>query len=366
METGQPGVLDASRLNMETYRMWRSLWRRSLSPWTRGIALILLCGVCKMAVGDEVPAAEATSPTAARASDSWWNVKTPTLGGRQFWGDVAFWHGWRIQHSVLDGHYRLLDPGDTRHAWGELAACQAELERVKQARNLGPMRGKAVIVVHGIVRSSKSFARMRKVLEEDGYLVVGFDYPSTRVSIEQSAEYLSQVIESLAGVEELNFVVHSMGGLLVRTYLREHADPRIKRMVMLGVPNLGANMANLVQTNPLFKWIYGPAGQQLVQDAEGYIASLPTPEFEFAVVAGARGTPDGWNPLISGDDDGTVEVANTRLPGAADFMTVPQLHSFLMDNPDVIAATRRFLSSGALRENGEREPIGRESVERLE
>lgn len=315
-----------------------------------------------MAVGDELPAAEATSPTAAKASDSWWNVKTPTLGGRQFWGDVAFWHGWRIQHSVLDGHYRLLDPGDTRHAWGEFAACRAELERVKQSQNLGPMRGKAVIVVHGIVRSSKSFAKMRKVLEEDGYLVVGFDYPSTRVSIDQSAEYLSQVIASLEGVEELNFVVHSMGGLLVRTYLKEHSDPRIKRMVMLGVPNLGANMANLVQTNPLFKWVYGPAGQQLVQDPEGYIASLPTPEFEFAVVAGARGTADGWNPLISGDDDGTVEVANTRLPGAADFMTVRQLHSFLMDNPEVIAATRRFLAGGALREGGDREPIGREAA----
>jgi pimeloyl-ACP methyl ester carboxylesterase len=224
------------------------------------------------------------------------------------------------------------------------------------------MRGKAVIVVHGIVRSSKSFAKLRKVLEEDGFLVVGFDYPSTRVSIDQSAEYLSQVIASLEGVEELNFVVHSMGGLLVRTYLKEHSDPRIKRMVMLGVPNLGANMANLMQTNPLFKWVYGPAGQQLVQDPEGYIAALPTPEFEFAVIAGARGTADGWNPLISGDDDGTVEVANTRLPGAADFMTVRQLHSFLMDNPEVIAATRRFLAGGALRENGEREPIGREAA----
>jgi hypothetical protein len=148
-----------------------------------------------------------------------------------------------------------------------------------------------------------------------------------------------------------------MGGLLVRTYLQSGTDPRIRRMVMLGVPNRGANMANVVQSNPLFKLLFGPAGQQLIEDPEGFISGLPTPTFEFAIVAGARGTDDGWNPLIEGDDDGTVEVENTRLPGATDFMTVCGLHSFLMDREDVIDATCRFVKTGALRETGSREPI---------
>jgi hypothetical protein len=148
-----------------------------------------------------------------------------------------------------------------------------------------------------------------------------------------------------------------MGGLLVRTYLQQETDPRIRRMVMLGVPNRGANMANIVQNNPLFKLLFGPAGQQLIEDPEGFIAGLPTPPFEFAIVAGARGTDEGWNPLIEGDDDGTVEVANTRLLGAADFMTVCGMHSFLMDREDVIDSTCRFLTTGALRETGVPQPI---------
>jgi len=300
---------------------------------------------------------EADSAEGPQTDRSNLNLRLPTLGGRQFWGDVHYQHGWRIQHHVLTGHYRLLDPHDVRHAWGTEAACRCEFQRVRTELNLPHDSGKVVILVHGIIRSSKSFSRMRDELEQSGFTVIGFDYPSTQVTIHESAEYLRRVVKSLEHVTEINFVVHSMGGLLVRTYLKQDPDPRIRRMVMLGVPNHGANMANVVQNNPLFKLLFGPAGQQLIEDPEGFIAGLPTPQFDFAVIAGARGTEDGWNPLIDGDDDGTVEVENTRLPGAADFMTVNGMHSFLMDREDVIDAACRFLTTGALRETGVPQPI---------
>ena len=291
--------------------------------------------------------------------DSLWNLATRTLGGLQFWGDVCAFHGWRIQHNVFTNHFRLLDPSDVRWAWGSREECLAALRAIRLERQLPPMAGKVVVMIHGIVRSSGCFRAMEPELQQAGFTTLGFDYPSTRVSIPDCAGYLRQFLESLEGVEEIHFVVHSMGGLVVRAYLMGAPDPRIRRMVMLGVPNLGARMANHVKDLMLFKAIYGPAGQQLVEEAAGLIPTLPTPEFEFAVIAGARGTPGGFNPLIPGDDDGTVSVSATRLPGAADFMTVPVLHSFLMSDPATIAASRRFLETGALRESGICEPIPR-------
>ncbi|WP_437226714.1 esterase/lipase family protein [Planctomicrobium sp. SH661] len=288
------------------------------------------------------------------------NFDTPTLGGRQFWGDVVFFQGYRIQHNVLTNHFRLLDPGDVRRAWGAREDCQSALDRIRTELQLPPMTGKAVILIHGIFRSSKSLETISNRLKEEGYLVVGFDYPSTRHALVDSARYLASVIESLQGVEQIDVVVHSMGGLLLRTYVREsqtHPDPRLHRVVMLGVPNQGARMANLLQNNWLFRVAYGPAGQQLVEDPEGFIATLPVPNAEFAVIAGVRGTPDGWNPLIPGDDDGTVSVEATKLPGAADFIEIPSLHSLMVWNANVIDATVRFLKTGALRESGIRVPI---------
>lgn len=288
------------------------------------------------------------------------NVRLPTLGGRQLWGDVVHFRGWRIQQNIYTQHFRLLDPQDARHAWGTRAQCEAELERIKQEHNLPPLTGRAVILIHGIIRSSKSFAALQQELAAAGCVVVAFDYPSTRVSIPDSAAYLREVVASLQGVTEIDFVVHSMGGLIVRSYLQQTAaqpDPRLHRMVMLGVPNLGARMANIVQSNVVFQTVFGPAGQQLIEAEAGLIAGLPTPSFEFAVIAGARGNPDGYNPLIPGDDDGVVTVDSACLPGASDSMLVRCIHSFLPSNPEVMAATRRFLETGCLHVGGERHPI---------
>ena len=174
----------------------------------------------------------------------------------------------------------------------------------------------------------------------------GFDYPSTRVTIADSAEYLHEALQSLEGIDDVQFVVHSMGGLVVRAYLDKHHDPRISRMVMIGVPNLGAELADLLKRNILFKALYGPAGQQLGSDGAGFVAKLPGRDFEFGILSGARGTLNGYNLLVAGDDDGTVSVACTRLPGASVFVTVPCLHSFLVGNADAVSYTRQFLNAG--------------------
>lgn len=293
------------------------------------------------------------------------NIAFKTLGGRQFWGDVQFFQRFRIQQNVFTGHFRLLDDDDVRRAWGTLDECREKLAEIRVEKNLPAMQGKAVILLHGITRSSKHMSHFIEPLTAAGYTVFPMDYPSTRVSIQDSANYLHQVLGQLDGIDEINFVVHSMGGIVVRTYLQEHVprDPRIKRLVMIGTPNNGANLANMLSehANVLFKPIFGPAGQQLVADTDGFIAKLPKPDFEFAVIAGGRGDEKGLNPLIPGDDDGIVSVDSTRLPGAADSTVVTDgvcsTHTLLTANKNVVTSAVRFLTTGSLRESGERSPV---------
>ncbi len=338
--------------------------------WSHPTKLVLLAAltltICQSTArlhAEDVVAGDRGSRPTAEDSQFLVNVPMKTLGGRQLWGDVLFFHDWRIQQNILDGHFRLLDGDDVRQAWGSYEGCHDRLEEISKEEGLKPMSGKAVILVHGIIRSSKSFDAMKEKLKESGYLVFGFDYPSTRVDIPTSAGYLKRCVASLEGIEEINFVVHSMGGLVVRASLEDGHDPRIRRMVMLGVPNRGARMANLLQKNIFYRTLYGPAGQQLVDHEEGLIARLPTPAFHFALISGARGTANGYNPLVPGDDDGTVSLESTRLPGACDSMTVPTLHSILMGDKNVIASTDRFLRTGALRESSETQPVpAREAI----
>jgi pimeloyl-ACP methyl ester carboxylesterase len=292
------------------------------------------------------------------------SLTTKTLGGRQFWADVQYFHDWRIQQNVLTGHFRLLDGDDYRHASGTRALCRAKLDSVRAEHPLGAMSGEAVILIHGMARSSKSMHKLRRhlELEREGFRTFSFTYPSTKVDIAQSAEYLHSVIESLDGIDRIHFVVHSMGGLVVRAWLANHSDPRIGRMVMIATPNQGADLADRFRRNMLFRAVFGPAGQQLTRDPEGFVAGLPVPEFEFGVIAGGRGTEAGYNPLIPGDDDGTVSVECTRLPGAADFALIDRLHTFLITDPEARAYTVRFLKEGRFREEGKPQPIPRVTI----
>lgn len=308
--------------------------------------------------------AAADAPTVSGDPDSMRGLTMKTLGGRQFWADVEYFRDWRIQQNVFTKHYRLLDGDDFRHASGSRETCRDKLAAIRAERRLPPMSGEAVILIHGLGRSSKSMLALRRHLESEsnGFTTFGFGYPSTKVDIEQSADYLHSVIESLEGIERIHFVVHSMGGIVVRSYLDRHSDPRIGRMVMIATPNLGADLADRFRKNLVFRAVFGPAGQQLTREPEGFIAGLPVPEFEFGVIAGGRGNDGGYNPLIPGDDDGTVSVESTRLPGAADFIVVDRIHTFLISDPEVQEYAARFLKSGAFRADDAPQPIPRVTI----
>ena len=148
-----------------------------------------------------------------------------------------------------------------------------------------------------------------------------------------------------------------MGGLVVRSWLKEHSDERVRTMIMMGTPNHGAELANMLRNKHLFRLILGPSGQQLVSDSTGVIASLPVPEFPFAVIAGAKGTTGGYNPLVPGDDDSIVSVSSAFLPGAVDSLQVPVLHSFLPFNESIVDAVALFLKNGAFRQSGKTQPV---------
>ncbi|MEZ6122397.1 MAG: alpha/beta fold hydrolase [Planctomycetaceae bacterium] len=279
------------------------------------------------------------------------NIRIKTLGGRQFWGDVRYCHGWRIQQNVMSRHCRLLDVFDVRHASGSLQDCRTALDAVRGTLQLPRMTGRAVVLIHGIGRSSKCFHAMARKLRQTYAHVIGFDYPSTRIPIEESVDYLRQVLESLEDVDAIDVVCHSMGGLLLRAFLGAHSEGRFHRAVMLGVPNQGAQLADFLRNNPVFRLLFGPAGQQLVTDPTGLIAQLPAPTFEFGILAGGRGDRIGFNPLLPGDNDSTVTVESAQLKGAADSVLLPVIHAFLMSSPTAVEATQRFLETGRFRDS---------------
>jgi pimeloyl-ACP methyl ester carboxylesterase len=288
----------------------------------------------------------------------------------QFWTDELLFHRWRIQSNALTGHYRLLDGQNRRHAWGTFEQCQAKLDELKLRDQLPPMSGRAVIVMHGLADPRRSMSTIAKYLEQtERYSVFNLAYASTRGDVGQHAAALDRVIQRLVGIEEINFVAHSLGNLVIRHYFRDQTasgrgpDVRIKRIVMLGPPNQGAQLAKRMGRNGLFEFFAGASGQQLAAKWDELQSKLAIPTCEFGIIAGGIGTTNGRNPLIQGDDDFVVRVDETRLAGARDFAVLPVIHTIMMNDPKVMEYTARFLEHGYFISEDERQPITHDADE---
>jgi pimeloyl-ACP methyl ester carboxylesterase len=282
-------------------------------------------------------------------------VPMPTLGGKQFWGDELLFQQWRIQRNATNGQCRLIDPNDLRHASGTLDECRNKLDEIKRLRQLPPMDGRAVIVLHGLNRSRRSMEKLCAHLrEKGGYTVFNVTYPSTRRSVDDHAQSLGRIVENLDGIDEINLVGHSLGNIVIRRWLFDQLDPatgrlrdaRVKRLVMLGPPNHGSSIAAAFGENRAFGAVEGESARELGVGWAALESKLATGPIEFGIIAGGRGDGEGFNPALPGDDDGVVTVATARLDGAADFLIVPVLHSFLMKDDKVIEQTLRFLQTG--------------------
>ena len=273
------------------------------------------------------------------------NIKMPTFGGVQFWADRRWQEGWRIQQHVFTEEHRLLDPKQVRIAWGSLDACETVMQQ--QAPLPSVKDQTLVVLLHGIADSRLSFWRLENQLKEDGWQVASLSYPSTHQTLSQHAAHLAEVMQHLRGYKQVHFVTHSLGAIVVRRFLADGGDweqvVRVNRIVMIGPPNQGAAFAEKVESFPPYTWIFGDTGKSLTPTA---MKSLPAPKVPFLVIAGSRGHKDGWNPVLEGDDDFVVRVAETHLPGEAGHLQVKGLHGLMMNNKDVIAATRMFLRSG--------------------
>ncbi|RMH00866.1 MAG: hypothetical protein D6702_12985 [Planctomycetota bacterium] len=278
------------------------------------------------------------------------NLRAPTLGGLQLWADRMWLGGWRIQEQVYTGHFRLLDPRNRREAWGSWEECRTALERVRLAGRLPAPRPRLVLLVHGLGRATGAWERMEQALRAEGWDVARITYPSTRRSLAEHAAQLAGVLDRAEGVEEVSFVTHSLGGLVARALLARAGDPwreriRTGRLVMLAPPSRGSTVAAALEDFLPFTWLAGPVARELaVRDP----LALPPPPIPFAIIAGGKGDGEGWNPLLTGDDDGVVTVEETRLEGAAGFLVVPRLHTWIMRAPEVVAATVAFLRTGSL------------------
>lgn len=208
--------------------------------------------------------------------------------------------------------------------------------------------GDAVIVVHGLGRSPASMAILSSRLEDAGFRVIRFGYPSREEPIEDLVERLAaEVRSSCCGEEEdVHFVTHSMGGVLVRSYLSQGIEAHRGRVVMLSPPGQGSEIVDAFAESGLLRKLLGPAAFQLGTGSEGIASELGPVRFELGIITGDRSLSPLGSWLIPGPDDGKVGVGRAEVEGARAFQVIHATHTFIMNRRDVADDVVHFLQHG--------------------
>ncbi|HLX95607.1 MAG TPA: alpha/beta hydrolase [Verrucomicrobiae bacterium] len=207
----------------------------------------------------------------------------------------------------------------------------------------------AVILLHGLCRTSRSMTKMESALAEAGYQVQNVSYPSRTAHVEKLADdAIGKAVANCQqdGATRIDFVTHSLGGILVRSYLARHALPSLGRVVMLAPPNQGSEVVDKLGGMLVFKWINGPAGNELGTDTRSTPNQLGPATYPVGIIAGDRSINWINSLLIPGPDDGKVSIERTTLAGMSDHLVIHTAHPFIMRNREAIRQTIQFLRTG--------------------
>ena len=211
-----------------------------------------------------------------------------------------------------------------------------------------------VVVVHGLWVHGVVMSVLARRIARQGFAVRNYSYPSVRLTLSENSERLARFCSGVGG--KLHLVGHSLGAILVARLLAD--QPKF-------MDSLRLTVGRAVLLAPPFNDTY--AGRRLASVAIGRAAIGRTvaewlanerprglERYEIGVIAGHTSVGLGRvvAPGLPSPNDGTIAVAETRMPGMTDHIALPVSHSAMVFSREVAREVCAFLRDGRFSRRG--------------
>ncbi len=180
-------------------------------------------------------------------------------------------------------------------------------------------------------------------LSAAGYTPIRFPYSSLRQTPAENAEKLFRFTQERS-FEKVHYVAHSLGGIVLHHMFSAHQDLPPGRIVMMGTPAQGNNVARKVAGKSWLRLLLGRSVEK------GVLGNVPLWQstFELGVISGIG---DGLGVgrllgVVEGENDGTVAVEETRIDNATANCSLKTGHMSMLFSSCVAENVIRFLDTG--------------------
>jgi len=179
-----------------------------------------------------------------------------------------------------------------------------------------------VLLVHGVLCNAGVWARAARFLRDKQVAgVYSLSYGPPLASIELFAEQLARKIDGVlaaTGARRVIVIAHSMGGLVVRAYLRRFGSARLARVMSIGAPHHGSMHA----------WFFPGVSLAQLRPGNAWLAALNAEPLDPSL---------RFLSLWSWHDSMVAPQTSAELPGSVDATLVGVGHNALLTDPHVFS-----------------------------
>ena len=229
--------------------------------------------------------------------------------------------------------------------------------RTEEFGNIEKTDKDIVILMHGIYSKLDNLEYIEKKLEENGYSGVNIQYPTTKDEIQDIAKkYIEPEIEKKIKVLDeinkkrlsenkkklkINFVVHSMGSVVLRYQLQENTFEELGKVVFLSPPSHGSSMAGNFFTELLSPYL-GKAIKQINVQKDSFVNQLKEPDYNCYVMVGNRANNPLYSVITDGESDGAVPVKSAKLENCKFKIIDGESHSSILKSDKVMQEILKY------------------------
>jgi pimeloyl-ACP methyl ester carboxylesterase len=201
-----------------------------------------------------------------------------------------------------------------------------------------------VVYVHGLwMPGEESVILRRRLAHEFSLELHSFRYSASSTAMGQIVQRLDTFVRELRS-SEVHFVGHSLGGLVIYRFLERFPAQPAGGVVFLGTPCVGSRAAERAARFAPVVHLMGQSVTHELLQAHERRWSHARP---LGIIAGRQAL--GFGQLVAGfheDNDGTIAVSETRMPGATDHLVLPVSHLGMLLSARVAHETGLFLTAG--------------------
>ena len=208
------------------------------------------------------------------------------------------------------------------------------------------MAGEVVVLVHGLWMNGLEFGVLgHRLRSEHGFDIRTFSYPTLHGDLGSVCSALAEFTERSSEGRVVHLVGHSLGGMLVHRTLSECGAGRLNgNAVLLGSPLNGSRAARGVARFAMLRPLLGPLVLEELAEPRG---RAWTGANALGAIAGTLRMGMGqFFAHFDDDNDGTVGVSETIIPGLADHLVLPHSHVGMLFATDVAREVAHFLRHG--------------------